>query len=75
MCIPKTVDDYLKMRESILRDNEIEGLSLDNKMSILNSLDKEYGQLFDLSSAEAQARKFIGIIRGYGDGTVDGTNP
>ena len=72
--IPKTAEEYIAMREAILRDTQLDGFSLDKKMSILNSLDSEYGQLFDISSAEAQARKFVGIIKGYGDGTNDGTN-
>lgn len=72
--IPKTAEEYIAMREAILTDGQLSGFSLDKKMSILNSLDSEYGQLFDLSSAEAQARKFVGIIEGYGDGTKDGTN-
>lgn len=72
--IPKTTEEYLKMRESILRSDDIKGLSIDTKQTLANSLDSEYGQLFDLSSAEAQARKFVGIIKGFGDGTKDGTN-
>lgn len=72
--IPKTTEEYLKMRESILTSKDIQDKSFDTKMSILNSLDSEYGKVFDLSSAEAQAKKFIGIIKGYGDGTKDGTD-
>ena len=70
--IPKTAEEYISMREAILRDNEVKGLSFDTKMSIANSLDSEYSQMFDLSAAEIQARKFVGIIKGYGNGTVDG---
>lgn len=72
--IPKTVDEYLKMRESILTSDDIKDLSFDTKNIIANTLDSEYGQLFDLSSAEVQARKFIGLIQGYGNGTKDGSN-
>ena len=72
--IPNTTEEYLKMREAILRSDDIKGLSFDTKAWIANTLDSEYKQIFDLSSAEVQARKFIGLIKGYGDGTKDGTN-
>lgn len=72
--IPKTTEAYLAMREAILGSEDIKGLSLDTKMSILNSLDSDYSKVFDLSSVEAQARKFVGIIEGFGDGTKDGIN-
>lgn len=72
--IPKTTSEYLKMREAVLRSDDIKNKSFDAKMSILNTLDSEYGQMFDLSSIEAQARKFVGIIKGYGNGIKDGTN-
>ena len=72
--IPKTTEEYLKMRESILRSDDVKDLSIGTKQTLVDSLDSEYGQLFDLSSAEAQARKFVGIIKGFGDGTKDGTN-
>ena len=72
--IPKTTEDYLEMREAVLRDEKLRDFSIDKKMAIINTLDSEYKQIFDLSSAEVQARKFIGIINGYGDGTKDGTD-
>ena len=72
--IPKTTEEYIKMRENILRSEDIKNLSLNDRMNILNSLDSEYKQVFDLSSVEAQARKFVGLIKGFGDGTKDGTN-
>lgn len=72
--IPKTTEEFLKMRETILRSDDIKNLSLDSKVNIANTLDSEYGQIFDLSSAEAQARKLVGIIESYGDGTKDGIN-
>ena len=72
--IPKTTEEYVKMRESILNSKDLESASIDTKNTIANTLDSEYSQLFDLSSAETQARKFVGIIKGYGDGTKDGTN-
>lgn len=72
--IPKTTKEYIKMRETILNDEKLDNFSLDKKMSVLNALDSEYSQLFDLTSAEAQARKFVGIIKGYGNGSKDGTN-
>lgn len=72
--IPKTIEEYIAMREAILKDEDIKKLPLDARTSILNSLDSEYSQIFDLSSAEVQARKFVGIIKAYGNGKVDGTN-
>lgn len=72
--IPKTVDEYVKMREAILNDDDIKGLSLDTKKTIIGTLDSEYSKVFDLSSAEVQARKLVGLINSYGDGTVDGSN-
>lgn len=72
--IPKTVDEYLKMREAILRSENVEGLSLDAKQIIAGNLDSEYGQVFDLTTVEAQARKFVGLIKGFGNGTKDGSN-
>ena len=72
--IPKTTEEYLKMREAILTRKDIAKTDFNTKMSILNSLDSEYANIFDLSSAEAQARKFIGLIKGYDHGTKDGTD-
>ena len=72
--IPKTTEEYLKMREAILSSEDIKGLSLDTKNIIANGLDSEYKSVFDLSSIKAQARKLVGVINKYGDGTVDGTN-
>ena len=72
--IPKTTEEYVKMREAILTDAELNNYSLDQKIAVLNSLDSEYAQMFDLSSAEVQAKKFIGLIKGFGNGTIDGTN-
>ena len=72
--IPKTTEEFLEMREAILRSGDIKDLSLDAKSSIANTLDSEYGQIFDLSSAEVQAKRFIGLIEGYGDETKDGIN-
>ena len=72
--IPKTTEEYLKMREAILRSDDVKNLSFDTRLAMANALESEYKQIFDLSSAEVQARKFIGLIEGYGDGTKDGTN-
>lgn len=65
--IPKTVEEYVAMREAILNSEDIKDFSVDTKMSILGSLDSEYSKVFDLSDAMVQARKFIGIIDEYGD--------
>lgn len=65
--IPKTTEAYLDMREAILAREDIAKTNFDTRKSILNSLDSQYGSVFDLSSAKAQARKFIGIINGYDD--------
>lgn len=72
--IPKTTEAYLEMREAILTRKDIARTNFDTRLSILSTLDSEYADKFDLSSAEAQARKFIGVIKGYGDGTKDGTD-
>ena len=70
--IPKTTEEYLKMRESIL--SSMSDKSVDTRKSIANTLDSEYGQVFDLTTTEAQARKFVGLINGYGNGTKDGSD-
>lgn len=72
--IPKTTEEYIAMREAILSDVQLDDFSPNQKMIILNDLDSQYGKSFNLSSAEVQARKFVGIIKGYGDGTVDDTD-
>lgn len=72
--IPKTVEDYVKMREAILTDAEVNKLSFDQQVALLNELDSQYNDVFDLSSNEVMARRFVGIIGGYGNGTQDGTN-
>lgn len=72
--IPTTVEEYLKMRKAILNSEDIDNKSFDTRKMIANTLDEEYAKVFDLSSIEAQARKFVGLISGYGDGTKDGTN-
>lgn len=72
--IPKTLEDFLDMRESILRDPRIQNQSFDYRLAVANSLDSDYKDVFDLSSVEAQARSFVGLIKNYGDGTKDGTN-
>lgn len=72
--IPTTTEEYLKMRQSILNSDDIKNKSFDTRKMIANTLDSEYAEVFDLSSVEAQARKFVGLIKGYGNGTKDGTN-
>lgn len=72
--IPTTVEEYLKMRKAILNSENIDNKSFDTRKMIANTLDEEYAKVFDLSSVEAQARKFVGLISGYGNGTKDGTN-
>lgn len=64
--IPKTTEEYLKMREAILNDSEVSSKTVNEKVAIANMMDSEYRQAFDLSSVEAQARKFVGIIENYG---------
>ena len=63
--IPKNIEDYFKMRESILSD--MEG-SIGTKQIVASTMDAEYGASFDLTSAEAQSRKFIGIVEGFNEG-------
>ena len=65
--IPRTTEEYLNMREAILSSEDIAVLSLDAKKSFANMLDEEYGAVFDLSTAEVQAKKLIGLLDGYGD--------
>lgn len=72
--IPQTTDDYFDMRRAILKSEDVNVLSTEAKQSIADALDTEYASVFDLTSAEAQAKKFIGVIKNYGDGTVDGTD-
>lgn len=72
--IPKTTEAYVEMREAILGREDIARTDFNTRKNIASALDSEYGQYFDLSSVEVQARKFIGLIKGYGDGTKDGTN-
>ena len=72
--IPKTTEEYLKMRKAVLNSEDIDNKSFDTRKMIANTLDSEYAEIFDLSSVEAQARKFVGLISGYGNGTKDGTN-
>ncbi len=64
--IPKTTEEYLEMREAILNDAEVSSKTVNEKVAIANMMDSEYRQAFDLSSVEAQARKFVGIIENYG---------
>lgn len=69
--IPKTAEEYLEMRKHIL--NEVGG-TLDTRQTLANTLDSEYGQVFDLTSAKNQAQKLVGIIDAWGWGNKDGTN-
>lgn len=68
--IPKTIEDYIKMREAILSNEDLNGLPIDTLKSIANSLDSDYSQVFDLSSVQFQARKLVGILDEYGDNEV-----
>lgn len=63
--IPKTAEEYMAMRESIL--SSMSDMSFETRKSIAGSMDSEYGQYFDLTSAEIQARKLIGVLDEYGD--------
>lgn len=65
--IPKTVDEYLKMRKSII---ESIGGSMNTRSSVATTLDKEYGQIFDLTDTEVQARKLIGVVEGFDEEQV-----
>lgn len=61
---PKTVEDYIGMRQEV-----IEGIGGDfnTRKEVANTLDEEYGAVFDLSTPEFQSRKLIGLIDGYGE--------
>lgn len=65
--IPKTAEEYLKMREAILNSDEIDGLSLETKKTIASTLDTEYGKSIDLSDVTVQARKLIGVLDEFGE--------
>lgn len=65
--IPKTTEEYIKMRESILNSEDFKKMSVNTRSTIANSLDSEYGQIFGLSTAKVQARKLIGVLDEYGD--------
>ena len=66
--IPKTTEEYLKMREAILGSDDIKDLSVYTKKTIANALDSEYNQAFDLTTSKVQARKLIGVLDEYGEG-------
>lgn len=63
--IPKTAEEYVKMREAILADSEVQNLSVDQKIGLVNLLDTEYGKSIDLSDARTQARRLIGVVDKY----------
>lgn len=63
--IPKTAEEYVKMREAILADAEVQNLSVAQKMGLVNLLDSEYGKSIDLSDAKTQARRLIGVLDEY----------
>lgn len=65
--IPKTVEEYLKMREAILKDEQLSEHSLAQKMAIANTLDSEYGQMFNLATNEIQSKKLIGVLDKFGN--------
>lgn len=65
--IPTTVDQYLEMRKAILSDDEVKDLSIDTRKSFANTLDAEYGEFFDLTTAEVQSKKLIGILDEFGE--------
>lgn len=68
--IPETTEEYIKMREAILSNTDLDGASVETLKSIANDLDANYGQVFDLSSIGFQARKLVGILDEYGDSEI-----
>ena len=63
--IPKTAEEFVEMREVILADAEVQNLSVDQKIGLVNLLDTEYSKSIDLSDARTQARRLIGVIDEY----------
>lgn len=65
--IPKTAEAYLEMRKAILSDMKESGSTFDTRKDIAASLDKEYGQIFDLTTSKIQSQKLIGVLDEFGD--------
>lgn len=68
--IPTTIDDYLKMRASVLNSIKEQGGTIETLKIAASDLDSSYLSLFDLSNEEqamVNARSLIGIVEGYGD--------
>jgi TP901 family phage tail tape measure protein len=59
--IPKTTSDFYKMQNAVLSASS---KSLETRMEISNLLNKDYGNAFDLSSAESQLKQFRALTSG-----------
>lgn len=65
--IPTTAEEYLKMREAILNSEDIKNSGIEARREIASALDSEYGQIFDLTDIEIQARQLIGVLDEFGE--------
>ena len=59
--IPKTVNDFYKMQDAVLSASS---KSLETRAEISNYLNKDYGDIFDLSSVESQLKQFRALTSG-----------
>lgn len=59
--IPKTINDFYKMQDAVLSASS---KSLETRAEISNYLNKDYGDIFDLSSVESQLKQFRALTSG-----------
>lgn len=59
--IPKTTDEFYKMQEAVLKTSSS---TVYGRAEILNLLNSDYGNIFDLSSVESQVKQFQALTNG-----------
>ena len=59
--IPKTTDEFYKMQEAVLKASSS---TVTGRQEILDLLNKDYADTFDLSSAQAQLKQFQSLTNG-----------
>lgn len=59
--IPKTTDEFYKMQEAVLKASSS---TVYGRAEILNLLNSDYGNIFDLSSVESQVKQFQALTNG-----------
>lgn len=59
--IPKTTDEFYKMQEAVLKASSS---TVAGRQEILDLLNKDYADTFDLSSAESQLKQFQALTNG-----------